>query len=191
MGRPVSIETDDLMRILSNVFRDVGYEAASLAMLSEATGLKKASLYHRFPGGKEQMAHEVLSGAGALLSENVLVPLQGDGSPEERVRVMTRRLGEFYSGGKQACLLNLLASPLINQGPFAKEIKSIFRALIDSLKGVMIDAEIPDKIALARAERAVMLLQGSLVLSRGLGTTRPFKECLKNMSVELFGAVAE
>ncbi|MEM8810542.1 MAG: TetR/AcrR family transcriptional regulator, partial [Cyanobacteria bacterium P01_G01_bin.38] len=35
---------------LTPVFRRYGYEGASLSMLSKATGLGKASLYHHFPG---------------------------------------------------------------------------------------------------------------------------------------------
>ena len=50
MARPQSVQDQDLMQRLSCVFRDVGYDGASLSILSEATGLKKASLYHRFPG---------------------------------------------------------------------------------------------------------------------------------------------
>ncbi|MEO0971892.1 MAG: helix-turn-helix domain-containing protein, partial [Pseudomonadota bacterium] len=60
MPRPASINDDDLLDRLSSVFREVGYEEASMALLASASGLKKASLYHRFPGGKEQMAREVL-----------------------------------------------------------------------------------------------------------------------------------
>ena len=86
MGRKATIEEGELMLRLSSVFRDVGYEGATLTILSKATGLKKASLYHRFPDGKEQMAREVLETAGAWLDENILAPLKGEGEPEVRVK---------------------------------------------------------------------------------------------------------
>ena len=44
-----------LERLLAT-FRDQGYDGASLAELSAATGLGKSSLYHHFPGGKVDMA---------------------------------------------------------------------------------------------------------------------------------------
>ena len=50
-----------LIRSLLNIFREYGYEGASLSKISERTGLGKASLYHHFPNGKQQMAQEVLS----------------------------------------------------------------------------------------------------------------------------------
>ncbi len=46
---------------LLELFRKSGYDGVNIARISEATGLGKASLYHQFPQGKEQMAREVLS----------------------------------------------------------------------------------------------------------------------------------
>jgi AcrR family transcriptional regulator len=49
-------ERSDTLPTLAEVFREHGYEDASLSLLSQATGLGKGSLYHFFPGGKEEMA---------------------------------------------------------------------------------------------------------------------------------------
>lgn len=191
MGRKASIAEDELMDRLSDVFREVGYEGATLAILSQATGLKKASLYHRFPEGKEQMAREVLAHAGAWLKEHILVPLADGGSPRDRIDKMIEKLDAFYSGGKQACLLNMLSSARIHEGPFTRQISQIFEAWVGALSAVLIDAGLDEEIARARAERAVVLLQGSLVFSRGIGTTRPFRSFLQTLPDELFGSRTE
>lgn len=185
MARPVKIEDSVLLEKLSDVFRDVGYEGASLAVLSQATGLQKASLYHRFPGGKEQMAGEVMTGAEAWLTGHILTPLRSSGAPEARIQAMIRGLNEFYSGGRQACLLNMMSSPRDDRGPFARLIKNAFKAWIDALATVLMDADFDEATARFRAERAVVILQGSLVLSRGMDTTRPFRNCLANLEREL------
>ncbi len=44
MARPQSIDDEKLLARLADVFRDVGYNAASLAVLSKAAGHQKASL---------------------------------------------------------------------------------------------------------------------------------------------------
>lgn len=185
MARPATIEDSVLLKKLSDVFRDVGYEGASLAMLSEATGLKKASLYHRFPGGKGQMAREVVTRAQEWLTEHVLIPLESSGPPGARIHAMVRSVDEFYSGGRQACLLNIMSSPRDDRGPFADLIKNAFKAWIEALSGVVADVGFDEDTARYRAERAIALLQGSLVVSRGMGTTRPFKNCLANLEQEL------
>ncbi len=188
MGRKATIEEDELIARLGAVFRNVGYEGATLAILSEATGLKKASLYHRFPEGKEQMAREVLQSAGAWLERHILSALKGGGTPSEKIGHMVKKLDEFYSGGKQACLLNMLSSARIQEGPFTQLIKQTFDAWIGALSSVLIEAGHDKRTARHRSERAMILLQGSLVLSRGMGTPRPFQDFLKTLPGELLAA---
>jgi AcrR family transcriptional regulator len=190
MARPQSVEDPVVMERLSRVFRDVGYEGASLALLAEATGLQKASLYHRFPGGKRQMAEEVLASALTWYEANILAPLRSDLPPAVRVAQVVKHLDGFYCGGKQACLLNMLASPRAEPGPFAAAIRGAFEALVLSFAGLARDAGHDAKAAKLRAERAVMLLQGSLVMSRGLGSSKPFKTFLAGLSDDLIGTPA-
>ncbi|WP_163777781.1 TetR/AcrR family transcriptional regulator, partial [Proteus mirabilis] len=64
----------DVLPVLAEVFRAHGYEGASLALISAATGLGKGSLYHFFPGGKEQMAAEVLADIDRWFNETVYDP---------------------------------------------------------------------------------------------------------------------
>jgi TetR/AcrR family transcriptional regulator, lmrAB and yxaGH operons repressor len=178
MARPRSVTEDDLLARLARVFSEVGYEGASLASLAKATGLQKASLYHRFPGGKKQMAEEVLATTGTWLQTQILAPLSGPGTPAERLAIVSANLDEFYHGGARACLLNMLSSPRIEDGPFAPTIRQAFEALITGLANVALEAGASIAAARQRAERAVMLLQGALVLSRGTGSTAPFRACL-------------
>jgi len=147
--------------------------------------LKKASLYHRFPNGKEQVANEVLDNAQQWMEEHILTPLRGSAAPRARIDAMMTSLDQFYSGGKQACLLNMLSSSRIHDGPFTKSTRRMFEAWIDALSTVARDAGADPKMARLRAERVIMLLQGSLVLSRGVGSTDPFRKFLKSIPSEL------
>ena len=187
MARRVTINDEELISRLTAVFREVGYDGASLSALSEATGLKKASLYHRFPDGKEQMAKEVLVSAEKWLSENILNPLEEQSPPEERIRAMARKLDEFYAGGRQACLLNMLSSSRIHQGPFTKFIKNMFTVWIKALTKVLEESGLEREAARLRSARAIALLQGSLVLARGMGSTKPFRDFLAGLPDELLG----
>lgn len=191
MARKSLIGIDDLLDRLSATFRDVGYDGASLALLSKATGLKRASLYHRFPGGKVQMGLEVLQEAGRWLTKHVLDPLAGEGSPRQRIAAMTRELDCFYRGGEQACLLNLFSLPIGRSGPFQVAIRQMFEAFVDALADVVSQAGCPADVARDRAERGVALLQGSLVLARGLGSTKPFRKTLDALADELLADANE
>jgi AcrR family transcriptional regulator len=185
VARPQAVSDDDVIAGLARVFRDVGYEGASMAELSAATGLQKASLYHRFPGGKRQMADEVLAAASAWFADNVLRPLNGDGPPAERLAAAIRSLNDFYEGGSRACLLNMLSSPRIEDGPFSQAIKTSLEALVDAFARLCAAAGWRTKQARRQAERMVTMLQGSLVLSRGTGSTAPFRNFLADLPSEI------
>ncbi len=55
---PRLVSDSDLLERLGLLFRANGYDGSSLGDIAAATGLQKSSLYHRFPGGKQQMASE-------------------------------------------------------------------------------------------------------------------------------------
>ena len=60
MARPIAPESR--MRLLDaaeRLFHERGYSAVSMADIAEATGIRKASLYHHVPGGKEELFVEV------------------------------------------------------------------------------------------------------------------------------------
>jgi predicted YcjX-like family ATPase len=73
------------------------------------------------------------------------------------------------------------------QGPFATDIKAMMEAWIGALSAVAIDAGCDKRRARGRAERFIALLEGSLVVSRGLGTVQPFRDVLKGAALELLG----
>jgi AcrR family transcriptional regulator len=78
--RPAKVSDKQLFERLTDVFRRRGYDGASYADLMKATGLVKASLYHRFPGGKEEMVGAVQSEVDRHFAEYVLAPaLEGTG----------------------------------------------------------------------------------------------------------------
>ena len=74
------VTDDEVFQNIAEVFRTYGYEGASIRLLSEATGLERASLYHRFPNGKEGMAVAVIAHTGAWFHEHVFLPLRGASS---------------------------------------------------------------------------------------------------------------
>jgi len=185
MARPQMIDDDGLMQRLAGVFRDAGFEGASLARLARAAGLQKASLYHRFPGGKQAMAEEVLARALDWMGREVVGPLTAPGDPRARVATVAGRLDDFYGGGRKACLLNMLAAPGAPGSPFAGAIGDAFAALVAAFAAPALDAGHAD--AALRAERAVAAMQGALVMVRGTGDDGPWRRFLARLPDDLVG----
>ena len=94
-----------------DLFRTYGFEGVSLKRLADATGLEKASLYYRYPAGKDEIAMAVARDVVAWFQANVFDPLSGTGPTRKRVSFVVERLREFYSGGSKACLTYVLSIP--------------------------------------------------------------------------------
>ena len=178
------IREPELLNRLTEVFRTYGYQGASLSKISEATGLQRASLYHRFPDGKAEMAEAVLQGADDWLQAHALRPLTEPGPPEQRLRQMARKLDEFYAGGQQSCLLDALSFGN-EDAPIRDHLKASMEAWVDAIAAVLRESGLPPRTARERAQDAVIRIEGSLVMARASGDTKPFRRTLRNLPQEL------
>lgn len=177
---PFKIDDDQLLDRLTEIFRVHGYEGTSVSRISEATGLQKSSLYHRFPGGKADMVKAVLQRASEWLDTHVLGPLSGNGPPRARVSRMAGRLAEFYGDGRRSCLLDTLS--LGEEGGEVRgAIQQALQAWVRALSKVGRDAGLDRALARQRAEDAMVLIQGSLVFARATGNRKPFARALERL----------
>ena len=174
------IDDTQLMDRLTEVFRLHGYEGASLSRIADATGLQRASLYYRFPGGKEEMAEAVLAQADHWFASHILAPLSDQGEPADRVRRMAQRLGEFYGGGSASCLLDSLSLGEA-ANPLQDHVQRSFAAWLDALTGISREAGAKPALARRRSEEALMQIQGALVLARATGDRKPFRRVLAGL----------
>lgn len=184
MARPETISRGDLLGRLTEVFRSVGYEGASLALLSQGTGLAKAALYHRFPGGKEEMARAALYEVGREMAITVLRHLDGKGSPWQKLAAMRDGLAAFYDDGKLSCLAELFSVegvPETVRLPLAGGLHAWIGAIAD----VVAEAGFDPGEAARRAEDAVVRVEGALVVSRALADRNAFRRALERLVDDL------
>ena len=172
------VEDGVLFERLTQTFKDVGYEGASLSALSEATGLKKSSLYHRFPEGKAQMAREVMAETVRALDAEVFPLLAADASPAEKIGAFVRVMNGFYAGGRQSCLLNMLQPPRGESAAYGDAINETFQRLLFALGAVAMEAGADATQAKLRAEQLLVELQGALVVARGTNDVAVFERML-------------
>ncbi|MCU4612073.1 MULTISPECIES: TetR/AcrR family transcriptional regulator [Acinetobacter] len=173
-----------LIRSLLSIFREYGYEGASLSKISERTGLGKASLYHHFPNGKQQMAQDVLSYLEQWREDHIFIHLQSNTSPIERLEALTYSLKQVYENGHVACILAVLTLSEAHQ-TFLPQIQPVFTRLIESISVVLQDAGISEEQAFERAQDTVIRIQGSLILSRALQSPKPFLQLMDKLPKQL------
>jgi TetR/AcrR family transcriptional regulator, lmrAB and yxaGH operons repressor len=169
---------------LLQLFRQHGYDGATLSKISEATGLGKASLYHHFPGGKDEMVESVLDFLETWLERYILQTLVGPGDATDRLRQMCDRLYELYEGGHQPCIFAILLLGSARE-VFHPKIKVLFRGWIDAIAKVLIETGMNEVLAQQRAQDVAIAIQGSLILAQGLDDPSAFQRVIKQLPQEI------
>jgi TetR/AcrR family transcriptional regulator, lmrAB and yxaGH operons repressor len=177
---PALLTREEVLDRLLETFRQHGYDGASLTDLSQATGLVKASLYHHFPGGKSEMAVQVLAHLDRALGEQLYAPLRTTVSPARKLSAMIDAVDAFYDGGRKACLLERLTAS-VDRASFRRPLKRAFAAWIDAVETLCLEAGLPPGLARARAEDFVIRVEGALIVCAGTGDTDVFERTLSSL----------
>jgi TetR/AcrR family transcriptional regulator, lmrAB and yxaGH operons repressor len=175
---------DTYIPCLLQLFRQYGYDGTTLARISEATGLGKASLYHHFPGGKDEMVQAVMDYLERWLAENVLPSLQGDETALEKLQRMCDRLSELYEAGRQPCIS---ATLLLGSARdlFHDRVQARYCAWISAVAQVLVDAGLDLTMAQQYGEDMVVTIQGSLIVAQGLDNPEIFQRSLQQLPQRL------
>lgn len=174
------IDKTSMLDKIADVFRQYGYEGASLSLLVEATGLQRATLYHHFPGGKEEMAQAVLDHGYGAFMDKVINPLKEDVPVKNRLQRMAKGLREVYCDGHRGCLLNTFSLE-INSGGIKETMETRFKAWLDSYAAIAQEAGYTKKEAYERASKALIDIQGGLVFARITGDNKPFIRTIEGL----------
>ena len=172
----------EMLRTVARLFRDRGFEGTSLSLIMEETGLSKASLYHRFPGGKQEMALEVLEQTATVFSQHLLAPLSEEGDPRRRLKRTTGRLREFYESGWRPCLMETMTLSFDLDSEIHAAVRACLRYWLETFAEFAGETMPTRTEALRAAEQAVSMIEGSLILSRGIGSTQPFSHALRELA---------
>lgn len=177
---PAALDAKEKAEIVNRLFitfRDRGYEGASLADLSSATGLGKSSLYHHFPRGKQQMAEAVLEQSKAFIESSIAEVAQSSEPFKERIRKIVASLDKVYASGRNTCVLGRLATADI--GADARQLlQEIFTLWIDAVAELARESGMPRTRARHFAEDWMARLQGSLLLQAANGDRGPFERAM-------------
>ncbi|MCB2097731.1 MAG: TetR/AcrR family transcriptional regulator [Parvularculaceae bacterium] len=176
---------EEIIITLFDLFRRGGYDAVSIADISEATGLGKSSLYYHFPGGKPDMAEAVADFARGYMREKMFAPLGAQGPLARKIAVMMKTVATMYEGGGAPCLIaSMMISPTASPKA-VKTVKAIIADWIDALAGALRADGLSSAAAKRRATAAVIAIQGALVVARAAGEKQIFSAALKAAEKDL------
>lgn len=188
MARPIvkdaAARNTTIVDGLINVFKHKGYDGASLSDLAAATGIAKASLYHRYPGGKPELGRTALAEAGRNFTLLILKPLQSEKPAPERLAAMLDGVAAFYGTESPACLMNTLtlgdALPL-----FGKDIRNTHNAWQRLIARALEELGRSEAQATDEADDMIARIQGALVLTRLSDRTNSLTAMLERIRTSL------
>ena len=183
MTRTVA-ERSDVIPVLAEIFRENGFEGASLAIIGEKTGLGKGSLYHFFPGGKEQMAAVVLNEIDTWFEDHIYSPLREADDPRAAISAMCRAVDDYFRSGRRICLVGAFALDSVRDR-FTAQIRGYFVDWRIALAAALEKAGHETAKATDLAEEAVISIQGALVLARALNDPRLFERSMSKTEKRL------
>lgn len=158
---------------LAEAFREHGFEGASLAVLSQASGLGKGSLYNFFPGGKEEMMEAVLADIDGWFCATIFAPLEQPRDPATAIRSMTEEVTAYFRSGARVCLVGWVGLGS-SGGAFATRVRGYFARWISALAHCLEVGQVPPPQARSLAEEMVCGIQGAIILSRALAEQAAF-----------------
>lgn len=182
-------EKPDVIPLVTEVFRELGYEGASMSKITARTGLSKGSLYHFFPGGKDEMASEVLAHIDQWFTRQIFEPLEKN---EARTAIdqMWREVDTYFQSGQRICLIGAFALDE-TRDRFAAAIRQYFVRWIEALSAALVRTGVSQENADRLSEETIVGIQGGLVLSRALNDEALFGRTLTNLTQRVSTCISE
>lgn len=178
MARLVA-ERRDVVPVLGEIFRRYGFEGTSIARVTAHTMLGKGSLYHFFPGGKDEMAEAVLVHIQDWFETNVFTPLE-DRSAVEAIDAMFTAVDDYFRLGRRICLVGAFALEE-TRDRFAEAVNGYFTRWLAVLSGALLRSGFAKDEAERRAGHVIAGIQGGIVLARALDDPQHFSNMLGDL----------
>jgi len=168
-----------IIRAAAALFRRNGYAATGINEIAEVSGAPKGSLYHYFPGGKDQIGEAAVRFAGAGVVATLEKLEQDHTSAASMIQAYCRLLAGWMakSGFRDGCPI---ATTLLESAPQSKEMAAAGREAFAGWCAVIARALLRDGFGAVEARRLATLtvssIEGALILARVESSARPIED---------------
>ena len=163
-----------LLETAAELFRRQGYASTGLKQLTTQAGAPFGSLYHHFPGGKDELAEAVIRDSAGYYSDLALRSFDATLDPPDMVRAMFAGAAEHLrqSGYADACPVATVALEVASTNDrLRRATHDVFEVWLAWLESYFADAGMTDAAARASALHFLIALEGAFILCRAGRTT--------------------
>jgi AcrR family transcriptional regulator len=177
----------------AELFRRQGFAGTGVKQIVAEASAPFGSLYHFFPGGKEQLGEEVIRWSGGIYGQL----LDAFYKPGKDPIAATRN---FFAAAAQtlretdyadACPIATVALEVSSMNePMRQACADVFDGWVDGATERLIETGLTRKRSRELAFSLIGALEGAFVLSRALRSTEPLEAAGASMTAEMRDAVA-
>lgn len=177
----------------AQLFRRQGFTGTGVKQIVSDAGAPFASLYHFFPGGKEELGAEVIRWAGGIYGDFVVSTyFTVDADPIAATRAAFDGAAEDLaaSGYADACPIATVALEVSSSSDTMRTAcAEVFTTWIDALADRFESYGIADGAARDLAVSILMSLEGAFILSRVLRSTEPLRVAGETSTAAMMAAL--
>jgi len=165
-----------ILDITAELFTRYGYTGTGLKQIVADANAPFGSVYHFFPGGKEQLGDEVIRRSGQMYLE--LIEAVFDAAPD-----LLTGVGDVFSGAAEvlrqtdyadACPIATVALEVASSNERLRQATDdVFVSWIDRTSSRIEEAGTDPAAARRLAIVLIEMLEGAFILSRAMRTTEP------------------
>ena len=192
MAPPKTQQRQAMIWAASKLFRRRGYSGTGLREILAASGAARGSLYHHFPGGKEEIGAATVTAAGGLVTETLLELARQADSPGDFLRHYADLLIRWLEGSKfqDGCPITLM---LLEMTPRSAPISFAGQAVFAQWRAVMADMLAqhgwPSEQIAPTVTALIAGLEGALLLARVECNAKPVRDTVQALCWMLDGGL--
>jgi AcrR family transcriptional regulator len=168
---PTPVPTRDrILFATAELLRRQGYNGTGLKQVVAEAEAPFGSLYHHFPGGKVELADEVIRKAGAFFQALVTAVYDEEATPEEAVRAVFKGAGETLEATdyQDACPIATVALEVASTDDrLRRATAEVFEQWVAALTERVEDRD--------QALAVIAALEGAFLLCRASRSTEPMR----------------
>jgi TetR/AcrR family transcriptional repressor of lmrAB and yxaGH operons len=173
----------EMIRGAGDLLASRGLHGTSFALVLEATGAPRGSIYHHFPGGKRELVEEAIAAVGATVGA-LIDDLDAD-SPAAVVDAFVEGwravlLGSHY---EQGCAVAAAGLDDDDADGIRDAARTVFDAWHASLTRALVRSGSPERDASDLALLCLAAVEGALILGRVTRSDKSFDALARQLKV--------
>ena len=188
------ITSDSRNRMIQSaalLFREHGYSGTGFRDVIEHSGAPRGSIYHHFPGGKEQLAADTVEWAAAVIERRLERAAQ-NGDPLAALGIFVDAWREILedSNFRAGCPIVAVAAEAEAGAVATAAAAAAFARWQDVIARTLLDAGVGRTDARRLATLVVASIEGAILLCRVRHDIRPLRDVHRALEASLRTAIS-